>query len=80
MKKSYNIINLLLILAVCIGDIFYMIYNHSLLIKSLTSAGFVILGLINLIYAFRSSNHNKRFAIIMLIGLTFAMLGDIILE
>lgn len=80
MKKTWNVLNILLIIAVCIGDIFYMIYNDSLLIKSLTSAGFVILGIINLAYAIKNNTDKKKFAIIMLIGLTFAMLGDIVLE
>ena len=80
MKKTWNILNIILIFAVCVGDIFYMIYNDSLLIKSLTSAGFVILGIINLIFALKNNSYKKRFAIIMLIGLTVAMLGDIVLE
>lgn len=80
MKKLSNILNIVLISLVCLGDIFYMFYNHTLLIKSLISAGFVILGIINLVFAFKYNTDKKKFAIIMLIGLTFAMLGDIILE
>jgi len=80
MKKTFNILNILLIIAICVGDIFYMIYNDSLLIKSITSAGFVILGIINLIYTLKNKTEHKKFAIIMLIGLIFAMLGDIVLE
>ena len=80
MKKTWNILNILLILAVCIGDIFYIIFNDSLLIKSLTSAGFVIIGIINLIFVLNNKTSKKHFSIIMLVGLIFAMLGDIILE
>jgi len=80
MKKQINLINIFLIMLIIIGDIFYMIYNDSLLIKSITSSLFVLLGIINLIFALKNNIQNKRFAIIMLIGLVFAMLGDIVLE
>lgn len=79
MKKSLLITNIILAALILIGDIFY-ITAGGLLIKSLTSAGFVILGLINLIFALRSKTTHQKFAIIMAIGLVFAMLGDIILE
>lgn len=78
-KKNLNIINLCLILAVLIGDVFYMIYG-TLLIKSITSIGFVLIGAINLVYVLKNRTEHKKFAIIMLIGLFFAMLGDIVLE
>lgn len=79
MKKTFNILNILLILAVCVGDILYMI-DRTLLTKSLTSAGFVLLGIINLIYHCKNHLNHRNFAITMVVGLTFAMLGDIILE
>lgn len=79
MKKHIRLINIILILTITIGDIFYMIYNDSLLIKSIISGLFVLLGVINLVTVLKNIQ-NKRFAIIMLIGLTFAMLGDIVLE
>ena len=78
MKKIFNIINLALILAILVGDIFY-IKHGTLLIKSITSACFVLLGAINLVYAIKYKGEYK-FSIIMLVGLTFAMLGDIFLE
>lgn len=80
MKKTFNLFNIILIALILIGDIFYIIFNDSLLIKSLTSAGFVILGIINLIYAIKTGSEKRKFAITMLIGLVFAMLGDIVLE
>lgn len=80
MKKIWNILNIILISLVCIGDILYIFHNHSLLVKSLTSAGFVIIGIINLIFAIKNKSDKLKFAIIMLTGLTFAMLGDIVLE
>ena len=79
MKKNFNILNLCLIIAVLIGDVFYMIYG-TLLIKSITSAGFVLLAAINLFYALKNKTPHKKFCITMLVGLFFAMMGDIILE
>ncbi len=79
MKKNFNIINILLIALVLVGDVFYIL-EGTLLIKSITSAGFVLLGLFNLLYALLNKTEQKKFSIIMVIGLIFAMLGDIILE
>lgn len=82
MKKFlnvYNILNLLLILAVLVGDVFYIIHG-TLLIKSITSILFVALGALNLFYAIKHKTDNKKFCILMLTGLFFAMLGDILLE
>ncbi len=80
LKKSYiYFINLAMIILIMVGDALYLA-SGTLLCKGLTSAMFVILGIINLIYAFTSKNVNKKFSIIILIGLLFAMLGDILLE
>ncbi len=79
MKKSLLTTNIILSTLILIGDILFMSIG-GLLIKSLTSAGFVILGLLNLIYVLKANTSDRKFAIIMLIGLFFAMLGDIILE
>lgn len=79
MKKQINIINLCFVLAILVGDVFY-IFDNSLWLKSILSAGFVLIGVINLIYALKNQTDKKKFAIIMLIGLIFAMFGDIVLE
>lgn len=79
MKKGLLITNIIISILILVGDILFMTMG-GLLIKSFTSAGFVILGAINLVFALRANTSNKKFAIIMLIGLFFAMLGDIILE
>ena len=82
MKKFlnvYNVLNLLLILAVLVGDVFYIVHG-TLLIKSITSIFFVLLGALNLFYAFKHKTDNKKFCILMLTGLFFAMLGDVLLE
>ena len=79
MKKTFYIVDALLILAVLIGDACYMAFG-GLLLKSLTSALFVTLGAVNLIYALKTKTRERMFAIFMLIGLTFSMVGDIVLN
>lgn len=78
MKKLFLVTNLVVFLAILIGDVLF-IETGSLLAKGLASACFVLLGGINLIYALKNKS-DKKFCIIMLIGLIFGMLGDILLE
>ena len=82
MKKNcimQIIFSTLLALGVVVGDIFYIL-EGKLLVKTIASAGFVLLGLINLFYAVKQNKQNINFAMIMTVGLFFAMLGDILLE
>ena len=78
MKKSQKIINILLSISILVGDVLYITTNH-LLAKSITSLLFVALGSVNLSYAIKEKVPAKKFCIIMVVGLFFAMLGDIIL-
>lgn len=79
MNKKILIANTILIALILIGDIFYII-NGGLLLKGITSAGFVLMGLLNLAYIYFSKANDLKFSAIMFAGLFFAMLGDIILE
>ena len=79
MKRLAVIINSLMVLLICVGDAFY-ITKGTLLIKSITSALFVLMGVVNLIFAIKLKTNKLKFSIIILIGLVFAMLGDILLE
>lgn len=79
MKKTFNILNAVLILLVLVGDVLYLTIG-GLAIKSVTSAGFVLIGIVNLVYIILNKQIDLKFPIIMLLGLVFAMLGDIILE
>ncbi len=79
MKNLFLALNILLISLISVGDIFYILYG-TLVIKSITSAGFVLLGIVNLVYALKNNTSYKKFAITMAVGLFFAMLGDILLE
>ena len=81
MKKQINILyilNIVLSLLVIAGDICYLKFG-TLWLKSITSAGFVLIGIVNFCFALKLKTFNMKFCIIMLIGLTFAMLGDIVL-
>ena len=75
----FNVLNVALILAVLVGDVFYIL-EDTLLIKSITSLCFVALGVVNLVYAIKNKTANFKFCVLMLVGLFFAMLGDIVLD
>ena len=77
--KKLNIINLCLTIPILIGAVFYII-DSSLLLKSILSFGFVLIGAINLFFALKNKTEHKKFAITIFIGLVLAMLGDIVLE
>ena len=79
MKTKFLIVNLVLALLILVGDVCYITLG-GLLIKGLTSAGFVVLGAVNLLYLILNKDKDLKFPIIMLIGLFFAMLGDIVLN
>ncbi|MBP3581348.1 MAG: lysoplasmalogenase [Clostridia bacterium] len=79
MKKSQKIINILLAVAILAGDVVYIINSH-IVAKSITSLLFVALGAVNLFFAIKEKTPIKKFCIIMVVGLFFAMLGDIVLE
>lgn len=79
MKAVYITLSALLIVLIIIGDVCYIIYDK-LWIKSITSAGFVLLGLLCLIQVILHKERRLKFPIIMFVGLIFAMLGDIILN
>lgn len=78
-KKLFYILNAILIALILAGDICYIVLG-GLLFKALTSALFVLLGGANVVYLILQKEKDKRFPIIMLVGLFFAMLGDIVLN
>lgn len=69
-------IDILIISAIIIGSYFYLATDQ-LFIKAICSTGFVLLGAKNFFYSKDESNFNFRLS--MLVGLIFAMLGDILL-
>ncbi|MDE6597710.1 MAG: lysoplasmalogenase [Clostridia bacterium] len=78
-KDYFLLANLILALIIWLGDCLYLQYDK-LWMKSVTSALFVIIGVVNFIYLMLFGNKRFKFPALMLTGLTFAMLGDIVLE
>lgn len=79
MKKIFLIVNIILIVAVLIGDACFTALG-GLPLKGVTSAGFVILGAVDLAYAFLTHAENRKYPVVMLVGLAFAMAGDVVLN
>ena len=79
MKKGFIVANIILAIVCVVLDIFYII-EGGLLLKSITSLVFVLIGLTNLVYAIITKSSSLKYCIVMAIGLTFAMSGDIVLE
>lgn len=78
MKKLYFAGNLVCIAATLIlGVIYYQ--EGGLLLKGLTSTGFVILGLVNVCYAVKTKKR-LRFPLFMATGLLFCMVADVVLN
>lgn len=78
-KKIIIILNCILLASILAGDVLYIVFGD-LWLKGLTSAFFVLLGVINLVYAIKNKSNKQKFSIILVVGLVFAMLGDIILN
>lgn len=76
MKKYIVIFNIFVLAALVILDVF-LIISPSLALKSSASVCFVLGGIANAVYAFKAGA-NKKFTVFMIIGLVFAMAGDIV--
>jgi len=80
MKKLFISSNLIFSALIIISDFLYTTVLYNVYMKGIASILFVLMGVTNLIYSIKSKNENIRFGIMMVIGLTFSMLGDILLE
>lgn len=78
MKKKVIIANLVLILATLIFDVFYIVYG-TILIKTITSTCFVLLGGINVFYAIKERSTSVKFIVILFLALVFSFGGDVAL-
>ena len=79
MKKLFFILNLVFIAAVLASTVWYLECG-GLWRKGLTSFGFVVIGLVNLVYLISQRKKPLRFPVILVVGLVLAMLGDIVLN
>jgi len=76
-RRGYLALNLLLFIATVVGGILYFTV-HTLTIKTFASLSFVLLGALNL-HACRRSPL-LPYARLMVVGLVFAMIADVVLE
>ena len=80
MKKSFVSFNIIWGVLIVIADFLYATVLNDLWMKSIASVLFVLMGITNLIYEYICTKKVSKFTIIMLIGLVFAMAGDIALN
>ena len=71
-------VNLILMAAVFTGNYFFLTVGGSD-IKALTSAGFVLMGLVNLVYSLARRSHRIPYTATLAAGLLLACLGDILI-
>lgn len=76
MKKTILLLNFLLLIALIINTVCFNLFNL-FPFKCLASTCFVLLGIANLIYVIQCKSTHRRVAILMVIGIIFAMGGDI---
>lgn len=74
--KQLAVINVVITIAVFIGNYFYQSLGFSYPIKIMCSSGFAIMGMVNMLYAHKRLE-NKKVMIYMTLGLVFAFLGDV---
>ncbi len=78
MKRTHLIINIVFASLIILFDILYtFVFKYELLVKSTTSALFVLMGIANLIIALKLKSNNLKYPIVMCVALTLAMIGDI---
>ena len=77
-NKILLAVNLLLMAAVFTGNYFFLTVGGSD-IKALTSGGFVLMGLVNLIFAVAVKGSQVKYVATLAVGLMLACLGDILI-
>jgi len=80
-EKKGLIINIIFALLIVIADLLYMFVDlPAFYLKTQASVLFVLMGLFNFIYYLKLNKKKYfKFNLILLIGLIFAMIGDILL-
>ena len=74
--KHITIINIAITLAVFVGNYFYQSLGFNYTLKIMCSSGFALMGIINMIYAYKKVA-DKKVLLSMTFGLVFAFLGDV---
>ena len=74
--KTLTMINIIITIAVFIGNYFYQSLGFNYTLKIICSSGFALMGLINMMYA-NKKVEDKKALFFMTLGLVFAFLGDV---
>lgn len=74
--KSLALINIVLSIAVFIGNYFYQSLGFNYTLKIICSSGFALMGIINMINACKRID-DRKVMLFMTLGLVFAFLGDV---
>ena len=74
-QKIFLWINLFLVFLICVGNYFYL-SRGGMRLQAFCSGIFVLMGIINLVYAVNARDKNLKFNIMMAIGLVCAFLAD----
>ena len=79
MKKTQKLmlaLNICVVSLICVLNYFYQSNGFDFTLKCTCSGLFALLGIANLIYAWKSKEENRKFYVFMALGLVFAFLGD----
>lgn len=77
MKKTFKILNVAAVLAAALA---YILYRCGMVPKGVASLGFVLIGVINLVYAVLQGTIGRKFPVLMTLGLLFCMVGDVAID
>ncbi len=78
-NKIMLALNSVIISAIFILNYFYQTNGFDFTLKCICSAGFALLGIINLCYALTAKQSEKKFHVGMVFGLILAFLGDVLI-
>lgn len=78
MKKLFTILNIVIAEIVVMLTMLYSEFS-GVELKAACSITFVVLGIVNLVYAILNKSDNLKFVIYFVVALTIAMVGDIVL-
>lgn len=78
--KALFIVNIVITLAMFIGNYFYQSLGFSYPIKLMCSSGFALMGILNLVYALAKKISKNKVLIFMALGLIFAFAGDVVIN
>ena len=77
MKKTFGILNAI---TITVAAVAFILYRNGAVSKGVASFGFVLIGIVNLIYALQCKKQALRFPSLMASGLLFCMLGDVVID